>query len=233
AAIVAAKGAIERPLRIGIPEIVALTWLPQLLEGLDETFPSVPIDIRTYNAVKPLVDDVRSGALDVAFVVGTASEPGLVDAHICQFPVHWVASPKRFDTEREISIAELAELPIIVSPKFSYRHERMVEYFRLHNIIDPAGASATHSFDGGFGTITSARLAAQGLGVTALPVMPIKELLVSGELAILNVRQALMPWHVVACYQATGTALAKAVVSTAQDVVRAYMESTDRDFFRL
>ncbi|RVT93539.1 LysR family transcriptional regulator [Sphingomonas crocodyli] len=180
---------------VGVTEVIAMSWLPEFLQNL-RAHTSLNIGIRT-GSLTELMAALHNGDIDVALVLQPVTDPELVSDHICDFGVKWLGSPAILPPSGAMNISDLTRLPIIRSPRNSYRYEKMLEYFRWHDI---AGAEAFQPrwIDVGLGMAACAHLASRGVGVTALPVAVAASLLVDGRLAICDIAQEFLPWQIAA-----------------------------------
>lgn len=180
---------------VGVTDVVALSWLPEFLNNLSAD-PSLNIGIRTA-PLNELKSQLQSGDIDVALVLEPVNDPTLASDHICDFSVKWMGSPSLLQPDAAKDILDLTRLPIIRSPRNSYRYEKMLEYFRWHEV---AGADTFQPrwIDVGLGMATCAHLASRGVGVTALPVAVATDLLRAGKLSVYDIPQAFLPWQIAA-----------------------------------
>lgn len=180
---------------VGITDVIAMSWLPEFLVNLKGD-PSLNIGIRT-GALSELTAAVQNGDIDVALMLEPVNDPSLVSDHICDFTVKWMGSPDLLPPGTVKDILDLTRLPIIRSPRNSYRYEKMLEYFRWHDV---AGADTFQPrwIDVGLSMATCAHLASRGVGVTALPVAAATNLVSEGRLTIYDIPQEFLPWQIAA-----------------------------------
>jgi len=180
---------------VGVTDVIALSWLPEFLGRLN-AHPSLSVGIKT-GAVSDLMTALQAGDIDVALVLEPVNDPTLASDHICEFAVKWLTSASSAPAKESIDIQELTRLPIIRSPRNSYRYEKLLEYFRWHD-VPGVEAFQPRWIDVGLSMSTCAHLASRGLGVTALPVAAVSNLMEDGRLAVLNVPQEFLPWKIAA-----------------------------------
>jgi DNA-binding transcriptional LysR family regulator len=181
---------------VGVTDVIALSWLPEFLGNLSAHRPTLNVGIRT-GSLSELMAGVQKGDIDVALVLGPVNDPALVGDHVCEFTIKWVGSRELVPARAGMDILDLTRLPIIRSPRNSYRYEKMLEYFRWHNV---AGVEAFQPrwIDVGLSMATCAHLASRGVGVTALPVAVVSNLLSEGRLCIFDIPQQFLPWQIAA-----------------------------------
>lgn len=150
--------------RIGAPEDFATSHLPVVLSRFAKAYPGVALEV-TCELTLEVLDRFNAGGLDIALVkrVPATVKGGL---KVWREPLVWVAGDK--------STAEVAELPLAVSPRPCVYRQRATD------ALDRAGRSWRIAYTCGSlaGTLAAVRA---GLGVTVIP----KEM-VPSDLVILN-----------------------------------------------
>lgn len=121
---------VSGTIRIGIGEIVALTWFPAFLSRLNNAYPSVQLDIHmdVSNVLLPMLED---GRIDLAFVT-SAGAPNLYSESLGSIPLRWMASKSLVLTSDDLSPKELAALPIYALHRDSHLHAKTMKWFRRH-----------------------------------------------------------------------------------------------------
>jgi DNA-binding transcriptional LysR family regulator len=184
-------------IRIGVSEIIALSWLPEFLLTLGEDIRSNSATIKS-GTISELSAWLHTGEIDIAFIVGPVNDPSMTNDFICQYDIKWVGAPSLLGGKAEIDLYELAQLPIIQSPRNSYRYEKVLEYFRWHSVSGSPDLQPRNWIGLGFGMMACAQLASKGVGVTALPVTAFEDYVERGQLQVLPVHQEFLPWQIVA-----------------------------------
>lgn len=180
---------------VGVTEVIAMSWLPEFLSNL-RSDPSLNIGIRTGSS-NELIAALQKGEIDVAMVLEPVNDPTLVSEHLCDFAVKWLASPSILPCDGALDVMDLTRLPIIRSPRNSYRYEKMLEYFRWHGVTG-ADAFQPRWIDVGLGMAACAHMASRAVGVTALPVTIASKLVSDNSLVICDVPQQFLPWKIAA-----------------------------------
>jgi DNA-binding transcriptional LysR family regulator len=217
-------------IRIGLAEVIALSWLPQLLAGMEQEHLSASIST---GPAEQLLSAVREEAIDVALTIGPVTEPALHSLPLCEFPIEWVAAPSLAADHAPATVQDLARLPIIQSRRASYRYEKMREYFEWHGVQNLDGLRPNHWMDVGFSIITCAHLASEGVGVTALPVAIVSRQIDDGRLARLPIKEMFKPWKIVAVVNKTKVhveAIHRALLQV-EAAVNLYASQLDADRF--
>jgi DNA-binding transcriptional LysR family regulator len=227
-----AERSSDHPLRVGIPEVVALSWLPDLIAHLAETLPDMTVDFHT-GMLSGIHQSLRDGQFDIAFTVGEIGDHGFEKTAICQYPVSWFAKPGYIKQDTELSVLELGKLPLIMPARSSYRYQKMIEYFEI-NSVSNLYRNAAYTVDGGFSMETCAYLVSRGLGLTAAPLHAMMPYIERGELVELTVRQELMPWYISACFKTVfPDERIENLICACKFVTRKYAEKYGRNRFRV
>jgi DNA-binding transcriptional LysR family regulator len=210
---------------VGVTDVIAMSWLPEFLVNLSAD-PSLNIGIRT-GSLSELMSALQNGDIDVALVLEPVNDPTLASDHICDFTVKWVGSPELLSAESATDILDLTRLPIIRSPRNSYRYEKMLEYFRWHDVTS-ADAFQPKWIDVGLSMATCAHLASRGVGVTALPVAVASNLVSEGRLSIYDIPQEFLPWQIAAVRKRNAnTYVVDPVIDGARRAAAAFEQSGD------
>jgi DNA-binding transcriptional LysR family regulator len=191
---------VDGPLRIGIVELVTLSWLPRFLERIREVTPSAVLEIDT-GITRPLVHDLKEGRFDIIFVLGPIDEPHIENQPICSMGMHWLANPTSFDCSRTIDVMELSRLPVMMLRKNGVSNTLVREYFARYGVVSVPSRAGTIRLDCAYSAATAIHVVRSGLGITALPIFLFDREIRAGEVAMLPVRQRLSPMHITACYR--------------------------------
>lgn len=148
-------------LRIGAADIVAMTWLPALMDRLKADYPQLTVQLETGLSVELRARLLR-GELDVAFVVGPVTGTGIRTEPLAEVPTHWMASPRLLQSHPVRTVADLARVPILSHSPGSDLHDRMLDWFTERGSAPPR-----------FHTCGSLpmliMLTTQGIGASVLP----------------------------------------------------------------
>jgi DNA-binding transcriptional LysR family regulator len=124
---IAANGSIGGTVRIGMGEIVALSWFPDFLARLNASYPSVRLEIFmdiTTNLHRMLED----GELDLALVV-TPGAANFRAQSVGSTPMRWMASTSLVAPGPDLSPEELGRLPIYTLSRKSHLRARAMKWF--------------------------------------------------------------------------------------------------------
>ena len=120
---VGALSSLPGRIRLGVPEIISYTQLPEILRKVSANLPRLIVEV-VIGASPDLLPMVRTGALDIACVAGPVLEQGLVSEPFWEVPMSWIAPGPKW-TEKPITIDELAQQTILL-PATS-RHVLVIE----------------------------------------------------------------------------------------------------------
>jgi DNA-binding transcriptional LysR family regulator len=182
-------------IRLGVVETLVQVWLHKLLQKVRETYPDVTIELIVDTSLT-LRDYLRKGSLDLAMLLGPETEFGIVKHPVCTYPLAWVASPSLGLSDKTITLAELARLPIITFPRRSLPYNMIKDLFRGPD-LPPVRLNASGSLS------TTIRLTVDGFGVSAIPPMAIQRELDEGLLHIFKTNFDLPDLHYIAIHPAS------------------------------
>jgi DNA-binding transcriptional LysR family regulator len=197
-------------LRVGVAELIALTWLPELLRRLRTQFPNVVLDLDV-GIPRPMMDGLAGGKLDVVLapVVSKPTAPFL-GFRLGSVRYSWMASPELKLQEKVVTPVQLERHPIIgIASNQSVFYSEVEQWFASHgaaiqrlNICNSLG--------------TSAAMAMAGIGVSLLPHAYFAPLVRAGKLEVLRTDRTFeFEWYSM-CRALTDQALPKMVAELAQ-----------------
>lgn len=147
--------------RMGVAELVALTWLPQLIDRVSRLYPGVTLEL-DIDLTEDLWTKFDQGLLDVALLPKLRERPELETVFLGAVPFSWMASPDLNIPDRELSPAELVEWPILLLSQHSNLYGIIQSWF------SDAGARLNRrALSNNLNSI--ANLTMRGLGISTLP----------------------------------------------------------------
>ena len=170
-------------LRLGIAELIGLTWIDRFIRRLEETFPGLSVDIEVEVASR-LVEGLNRRRLDIIFLPGTPRMDGVSQAEIGSRALRWISHPDLVHASDSGSPESLANLPIILMPKGAEWHGIVMRWFVAAD-VKPGRVRTCNSVS------VQTSLVRKGLGVTAMPIDLVEEELASGALVLLPEKPAL------------------------------------------
>ncbi len=199
-------------LRLGTNESTAMAGLIDLLSALKTTYPELRVEL-TIDVGTTLSRKLNARELDITLLTDPVSAPHVIDEAIGRADLQWVSCARQVLPKRELTPADLAGLPIVVTPPPSSLHGVMAEWFR----------SAHCPFEN-FSTCNSvwlmAQLVAAGHAIALLPRSIVQPGIDSGILRALAVKPQIAPRTYYVSYLRQEQGLADgAIVRMAQDVL--------------
>ncbi len=186
AALKAAAGAssgVTGSIRIGVSEVVALTWLDRLLFRISQNYPDVDVELDVDLSAR-LVKKLSLRNLDIALVPGPVALPGAVTSSLGSYGLNWMASPGRIRLGRQIVPADLVDVPIIIPPQDAIVFSIMQEWFRESGL-----KPRRLSFCGNLSV--SATLVRKGVGISLMPHHFLQSFIDDGTMVVLPSRSAI------------------------------------------
>ncbi len=174
---------VRGKLRIGIAELIGLTWLDRLLARIEVEYPELTTEIDV-DLSSSLVDRVLRRELDVAFFPGSAPAESVCQTKIGSCEHRWVTKANIVHGNSDVSPRDLADMPIIAMPKGALSHDMVMHWFTQAG-VRPTRIRTCNSLS------VNTSLVRKGLGLSAMPVDLIRDELASGELIALRERPAL------------------------------------------
>jgi len=202
---------IPGTLRLGVAEMVSVTWLPAFIKVLHERYPKIVLELDEA-LTQDLVGRLRSGSLDLILAPGRMPEYDLNTRSLGTVDFVWMASPDLGVPEVRLNARDLQQWPIIALSRESYHHSRIVDWFRS------GSAYYRHIYTcKSFGVASS--LASAGLGVTLLPIQCFQDQVDSGRLKVIETDPPMIPVEFTATMAMDGIkSIAEIVADLAQEL---------------
>lgn len=170
---VADPAAIQGSIRLGVVETIVYTWLPELIERINQAYPAISLELDVDISVH-LADKLLNHDVDIAFLMGPVNQPDVISRPLCEYPMAWVASPTLALPPEPVPLAQLARWPIITYPRVSEPH------LALQRMVSDTGARVRMHASSSLATII--RMVVDGVGISALPPQIIGAELDRGDL---------------------------------------------------
>lgn len=174
-----------RTLRLGIAEVVSITWLPKLVHTIHARYPGIRLELDEA-LTQDLFDRLEEGSLDLVLAPGRPKGPGFVSTSLGSVEFAWMASPSLGLPKRRLGPGDLQQWPVIALARESHHHAAIEEWFG-------SASAAYQRIDTCKSTGVAASLAGAGLGVTFLPVRCYRQEVADGRLMIVKTAPALPP----------------------------------------
>ncbi len=179
------KTAIAGKLTLGVAETIVQTWLPTLLARVHDLFPALTLEIEV-DTTPFLRNHLLSHQVDLAFLMGPLAEAEIDNLQLCRYPLAWLASPRLDLGEEPLSLAQVAQRPIVTYPASSRPHQQ------LRELLAHAGVSGVRMY-GSASLSTTVRMVQAGIGVGVFAPAVLGRELAEGRLRLLQVRGAALP----------------------------------------
>ena len=114
--------------RLGVAELVALTWLPQLIDRLSSLYPGVTLEL-DIDLTENLWDKLHNGLLDTALLPKITERPNYEAIFLGKTPFAWMGSPSLNVPDRKLEPAEIAEWPILLLSQHSNLYRIIENWF--------------------------------------------------------------------------------------------------------
>lgn len=165
-------------IRIGVAEVVSLTWLPKFIETVSTTFPGVRLEIDQM-LTADLISHLKKGALDLILAPGREPEPGLNTASLGAVEFSWMASPKLGLGGAKRTAQEISEQSVIGLARQSYHHVTIEDWFRKGHAYSSYQVRCTSM-------LVAASMVASGVGCAYLPINCFSHEVEAGKLELIE-----------------------------------------------
>jgi DNA-binding transcriptional LysR family regulator len=174
--------ALGGTVRIGTVDTVVYGWLPELIQRMQARYPSVELDLNVDTSVR-LAQKIRDGSIDIAIIMGPVLEPDIRSVEVCTFESCWVASTRLDLPETDISLSDIAGYPLLTFSKGSQPHKALLD------LLAEAGVDDIRIYNSNSLAIMS-RLVSSGVGIGALPVVLVEDLVAAEIVRMLPIKPA-------------------------------------------
>ena len=200
--------------RVGTTEIVALTWLPDLVARIRDAYPKMILEPQVDLALS-LIERLEHGDLDMVIAPELPRFAAFDRETLGQIECDWLCSPKLLADDGPAGEDALSRHPLLMHADGSAVTElqrRRFESLGLH-----AGRTLTSN-----STLALAQLAKAGLGLAYLPIEYFRSDIDSGALRRLTIAPGATMLNFVAAFRHDANdALAQRIAAMAKDVFRA------------
>jgi DNA-binding transcriptional LysR family regulator len=160
--------------RLGVAEVVSLTWLSTLIKAVSASFPKVRLEIEQA-LTEDLMHSLRRGNVDLIFVPGREPEMGLRTFSLGHVKFSWMASPALKLGGAARTAQDLARQPIIGLARQSFHHLTIEDWFRKEHAYCYYQVRCTSM-------LVAASMAVNGAGCTFLPERCFQQECTTGKL---------------------------------------------------
>jgi DNA-binding transcriptional LysR family regulator len=194
------RRAMRGVLRLGVAETIVHTWLPRLVKSVNEIYPNLSLEIEV-DITPNLSARLFAQEIELAFVLGPLSGPGVQNRALCDYPIGFLASPALGLGNGRVARQDLARFPIITFPRKTQPYETVRALFNRPD-LPPIRLHASTSL----GTVV--HMANEGLGIAVIPSSIVENELADGRLQLLDTDFKLPPLAFGASWLASPDAVA-------------------------
>ena len=170
--------ALGGTVQLGVAETIVHTWLAELLKQLHNDYPSITLEINV-DTSSNLAAALENGGVDVALLLGPVNSAKAQNLPLCSYPIRWVAHRELDLGPDPVSLAKLAEYPILTYARSSR------PYWQLTDIFQKAQLKGVRFFaNSSLSSIV--RLTHDGIGIAAIPSETVADQIASGELRVIE-----------------------------------------------
>ena len=204
-------------IRLGVSETIVYTWLVEYIEKVQKEFPKVSVEI-VVDLTPNLQEGVRTGDLDMAFLLGPTLAFECVEQALCDFELSFLAAPSFKGGVGQMSFKALMSHTILTYPKITYPYKELKAKMKEQALDEPLSITSSS-------LATLLRLAEQGLGIAVVPTLTALKEITDGRLEILNTPIQLKTFHFTSIYmQGNDAALKEKLTDVAVTVSESAMK---------
>jgi len=200
--------------RIGAADTMAITWVPGFLAHLRDKHPRATFELNIAPSHQ-LREDLLNRQIDIAFMVGPASNADIINLPLCICPMVLAAAPSLGLPVGKVANADLAKVDIFTFDRRTRPYHQLHQY--LHDL---------HDTDIRLSPVNSLQavvlMIEKGLGAGAVPLAVVEEQIASGKLIEVQSDIALPDIHFSIGYVAGPDVSASAAVGA---LARAYLKA--------
>lgn len=171
--------------RVGVADLIAITWLSELVPKVCKLHPNVTLDLEVGMAIE-LVEKLRRGDLDIVLVPGDIWAGEFEAVSLGNAAFLWMASPHLKFPPRVVTPQDLQQWPIITLSQHSYHHRVVHQWFKNND-----AACRQIVLCNSISVI--AALTIGGLGIGLIPPHFARAHLDDGSLTIVNAKPDIQP----------------------------------------
>lgn len=179
-------------IRLGVSETIVHTWLVEYMRKVQQQFPKVSVEI-VVNLTPDLQEGVRTGDLDMAFLLGPTLSFECIERSLCDFELSFLAAPTFRGGIGQMSFKTIMSHTILTYPKMTYPYKELRSKMKQQGIDEPLSITS-------YSLATLLQLAEQGLGIAVVPKLTAIDEILAGKLEILNTPIQLKSFHFTAIY---------------------------------
>lgn len=169
--------------KFGVSELVAVTWLADLVAEVRRTYPEVTLEPRIAVA-QELLADVQRGDTDFAIGPGSSPDVGIASKHLVDVQMVWVCAPDLLP-HAEVFTAEMLQQHPVISMSAQSAVTAALDNWAVARSLKFKRIVASNSMS------AVAALAASGIGICMLPAPFARNFIHTGKLRAIPMESGL------------------------------------------
>ena len=169
--------------RLGVTDLIALSWMPDLLSWIVETHPTIVMEPEI-DLTAALMEKLQERRLDFIICPRVVQRPEFLNVPLGKIELVWMCSPKLPGSRPRQRIADLTRFPLLIQTSGSILRPI------LHRIIDNPDLQFRRTISCN-NMAALAQLAARGMGVTVLPYVFFRHMIEDGKLMVIDTGEEL------------------------------------------
>ncbi|MCS0494768.1 LysR family transcriptional regulator [Ancylobacter sp. MQZ15Z-1] len=157
---VAPRHTLSGVVRVGVAELVAMTWLARFAATIRERYPNISLEL-DIALTTPLRSRLMSGELDIAFIPGDMADPMLVARPLGSVTFRWMAGADFELPARPLVPPDFAALRILSLG------ENSIHYQTTSAWLEASGSKLRPDLCNSMSVVST--LTAAGVGISLLP----------------------------------------------------------------
>lgn len=204
------QGPLHGRINLGVSELIAHTWLSDLLSALSSRYPGLRIN-PTIDLTPKLLSELDAGEFDVILIGAHALSTTHPVRDLGSVSYRWIGRPPVAVSDTPLTPRDLQARQIITWSKEAALHRSIGDWFIAHGSYPEEPITCNSA-------LTMAAMAVAGLGISLLPVELVQRELAEGQLAIIPVEPEFEPVEYKAVYSSRRGSLGEIVATTAGEV---------------
>ncbi|EKS30321.1 HTH-type transcriptional regulator YofA [Afipia felis] len=167
-------------LRLGVAEMIAVTWLPRLVDLIHEQFPKLSLELNV-SLTAELLRRMHADEFDLILAPGLTFDANFETQPVGSVRFAWMAGRRQELPDRVIEPADLKNVRILSLGKDSFHHHTVQQW-----LTSIGGAQTKVDLCDSMDVIAS--LTREGVGISLLPVKRYMPDIESGHLRLLRTK---------------------------------------------
>ena len=207
------QAALSGLIRVGVIEVVALTWLPEFIKHLRVKFPLIRLEL-SVGLANELNQKMANGELDLIFTIGRAPSSVYEMESLGNVTFDWVIGPQL--NNKKLTLEIFKDQPLIILNKNSFHFTFMQKWMRENKIHSKSIIECN--------SMTAiAILVKAGVGISLIPMSCYPDEFADGSLVIIKLEKEPQPIEACAVYIGNSpNPIAKAVAAVGTEVSKIF-----------